>query len=134
MTTVIQQYLPQEFWTLAEKFSIPESYLAEDSDLIQLILGSKSLANPDEKQNWFNLLPIMSDEQREKLKDILTREKQKLAEINQKYSQKQAEITHKYQQNFNSEAYYHAQNKIKSEEHKTREKDLIDADNLLTQM
>lgn len=134
MNPSIQKYLPESLWKLAWEFSIPETFLSTESGLIQLILESKSLAEHGEKQNRFNLLPIMSGEQIEKLRDILTREKQKLEEINQKYAQKQAEINQRYQQNYNSEAYYQAQAKIQAQENKTREQDLVEADNLLAQM
>lgn len=130
----IQQHLPEHLWKIAAEFSIPEAFLIKQNLLIQLILESKSLAEHNEKQNWFNLLPIMSDEQIDKLKDILTREKQKLEEINQKYAQKQAEINQRYQQSFNPATYYQAQAKIQAEEGKAREKELIEADNLLAQM
>ena len=123
MTSAIQQYLPEHLWKLAEEFTIPENYLVARAWLIQLILESKSLSEHTEKQNWFNLLPIMSEEQVNKLDDILTREKQKLEEINQKY-----------QQSYNPETYYQSQAKIKAEENKTREQDLVEADNLLAQM
>ena len=134
MNPSIQKYLPESLWKLAWEFSIPETFLATEAGLIQLILESKSLAEHGEKQNRFNLLPIMSGEQIEKLRDILTREKQKLEEINQKYAQKQAEINQRYQLNYNSEAYYQAQAKIQAQENKTREQDLVEADNLLAQM
>ena len=134
MNPSIQKYLPESLWKLASEFSIPETFLATESGLIQLILESKSLAEHGEKQNRFNLLPIMSGEQIEKLRDILTREKQKLEEINQKYAQKQAEINQRYQQNYNPQAYYQAQAKIQAQENKTREQDLVEADNLLAQM
>ncbi len=134
MNPSIQKYLPESLWKLAWEFSIPETFLATEAGLIQLILESKSLAEHGEKQNRFNLLPIMSGEQIEKLRDILTREKQKLEEINQKYAQKQAEINQRYQQNYNSKAYYQAQAKIQAQENKTREQDLVEADNLLAQM
>jgi sugar-specific transcriptional regulator TrmB len=97
-------------------------------------LESKSLAEQTEKQNWFNLLPIMSKEQIDKLYDILTREKQKLQEINDKYAKKQEEINKKYQQSYNPETYYQNQAKIKEEESKTRDQELVEADNLLTQI
>jgi len=134
MNNAIQQYLPENLWKLAETFTIPEKFIINNAPLIQLILESKSLSEHDEKQNWFNLLPIMSQEQIDKLNDILTREKQKLEEINRKYSQKQEEINKKYQQTYNPETYYQAQAKIKAEEDKTREQDLVEADNLLAQM
>lgn len=134
MTSAIQQYLPESLWSLAETFEIPEAFLQSNASLIQLILESKSLAEHTEKQNWFNLLPIMSQEQIDKLKDILTREKQKLQEINEKYAKKQEEINKKYQQSYNPEIYYQKQEKIKQEENKTRDQELVEADNLLTQI
>lgn len=78
MTSALQKFLPEHLWKLAEGFNIPEAFLIKEALLIQLILESKSLADTPEKQNRFNLLPIMSSEQILKLKDILIREKQKL--------------------------------------------------------
>ena len=129
MTDAIKQYLPEYLWALAAEFNIPEDFLVSRAPLIQLILESKSLAEHDEKQNWFNLLPIMSEEQINKLDDILTREKQKLEEINRKYAQKQEEINKRY-----SDSYYKNQAIIKEKEDKTREQDLVEADSLLAQM
>lgn len=136
MTNValIQQYLPQNLWEIAEKFEIPENDLINRVDLIQLILESQSLAENNEKQNWFNLLPIMNDEQTEKLKEILVREKEKLAEINAKYEQKQTEINQKYQKMFDADAYYKAKDELEAKEDKSREQDLAEADDLLAQM
>ena len=136
MTTVslIEQLLPQNLWQVAKNFDIADEVLSQDPVLIQLILESKSLAGVDEKQNWFNLLQMMNDEQVAKLKDILTREKQKLEEINQKYAQKQAEINQKYQQAFNAEAYYRVQAELGAKENQSREKELEEADSLLAQI
>ena len=136
MTTVslIEQLLPQNLWQVAKNFDISDEVLSQDPVLIQLILESKSLAGLDEKQNWFNLLQMMNEEQVAKLKDILTREKQKLEEINQKYAQKQAEINQKYQQAFNAEAYYRAQAELGTKENQSREKELEEADSLLAQI
>ena len=132
MTTVslIEQLLPQNLWQVAKNFDIADEVLSQDP----VILESKSLAGVDEKQNWFNLLQMMNDEQVAKLKDILTREKQKLEEINQKYAQKQAEINQKYQQAFNAEAYYRAQAELGAKENQSREKELEEADSLLAQI
>ena len=125
MTTVslIEQLLPQNLWQVAKNFDITDEVLSQDPVLIQLILESKSLAGVDEKQNWFNLLEMMNEEQVAKLKDILTREKQKLEEINQKY-----------QQAFNAEAYYRAQAELGAKENQSREKELEEADSLLAQI
>lgn len=131
---LIQQYLPQNLWELAMAFSIDEQCFVKYSDLIVLILNSKSLSDNNEKQNWFNLLTIMNEEQIAKLYDILKREKQKLEEINQKYAQKQEEINTKYQQMFNPQTYQKAQAQLQAKEEVSREKELEEADNLLAQI
>ncbi len=54
-------------------------------DLIDLILGSESM-NDEERQYWINILPIMTPEQVQNLRDILENEKKQLAEIDRKYA------------------------------------------------
>lgn len=131
---LIQKYLPESVWELAGGFIIDEQSLQKYSDLIMLILHSKSLSDVTEKQNWFNLLTIMNEEQVAKLYEILTKEKQKLEEINQKYAQKQQEINSKYQQMFNPESYQQSQAQLQQKEAGVREQELVEADNLLAQM
>ena len=69
-----------------QDFTIPEDFL-KDTQLVQLVLESESM-NDEERQYWFNLYEVMNEEQIEKLRDILTREKEKLAEIERKYAKK----------------------------------------------
>ncbi len=84
---LIQEKLPENLWGMAQTFTIDDNSLNQYSDLVVLILNSKSLSDNTEKQNWFNLLTIMNEEQIPKLKEILTREKEKLEEINTKYKE-----------------------------------------------
>jgi len=70
-------------------FQIPESLMANDAELVALILQSESM-DDGERQYWFNLTQSMDGAQVEKLRGILTREKQKLAEIDEKYGKKVA--------------------------------------------
>ena len=125
---LIQEKLPENLWGMAQTFTIDDNSLNQYSDLVVLILNSKSLSDNAEKQNWFNLLTIMNEEQTLKLKEILTREKEKLEEINQKYAKKQEEINWKYQQIFNQQAQLQAKENI------NRQQELEEADNLLAQI
>ncbi len=59
--------------------------------LIKLIQESKSI-EPHEKQERIFLLKFMSKEHKERLNDILTREKKVLAEIQEKYDKKAKKI------------------------------------------
>ena len=125
---LIQEKLPENLWGMAQTFTIDDNSLNQYSDLVVLILNSKSLSDNAEKQNWFNLLTIMNEEQILKLKEILTREKEKLEEINQKYAKKQEEINWKYQQIFNQ------QTQLQAKENVNRQQELEEADNLLAQI
>lgn len=62
-----------------------DEYMVEDyPELVFLIMHSKSISDPIEKQEWFDLYVLMNDEQLLKLKDILVREAIKLYNIDRK--------------------------------------------------
>lgn len=63
---------------------IPEDLLKKHPDLIALIKGSESM-NDEERQYWINILPIMTPEQIQNLRDILENERKQLAAIDAKY-------------------------------------------------
>ncbi|MCF7812767.1 hypothetical protein K9M59_04230 [Candidatus Gracilibacteria bacterium] len=69
-----------------QDFTIPEALL-QDEELVTLIMGSESMSD-DERQYWFNLTDVMTDEQVGKLRAILQREKVRLSEIEGKYEEK----------------------------------------------
>lgn len=96
MKEAIKKYLPEALWERAGQFTIPIEFIEQMPELITLVLNSRSMDKTEEKQSWFNLLPLMNDEQISKLNDILMREKQKLAEIEKKYEEKKLEIKKKY--------------------------------------
>ncbi len=66
-------------------FLIPDSVRAKFKDLIDLIMGSESM-NDEERQYWFDILPVMTPDQVENLRSILTNEKTQLAAIDAKYA------------------------------------------------
>lgn len=96
MKEAIQKYLASDLHEKALAFTIPIEFIEKMPSLVSLILNSRSMSDASEKQSWFNLLPLMTDEQIAKLNDILTREKQKLEEIEKKYEDKKLEIKKKY--------------------------------------
>lgn len=131
---LIKAKLPQDLREKAEKFTIPDAFLTTMPDLIILVLNSKSMDNAEEKQSRFNLLPMMNQEQIDKLRDILTREKQKLAEIEQKYEQKKDELRDKYTQKREDMVYTKKMEEIKKEEAEHDKVEDQQAENLLTQI
>lgn len=131
---LVQQKLPQDLWNLAWQLNIPDNFLEAEPDLTVLILRSRSLAKNEEKQNWFNLIPMMNHEQIEKLRDILTRERDKIAEIEAKYEQKKQEIRAKYQMKFDATNYNDKVAQIRSNEQNVVEQDSKEADDLLNNL
>jgi len=131
---LIKTKLPQELREKAEKFIIPDEFLITMSDLIVLVLNSKSMDTFEEKQSWFNLLPMMNKDQIDKLRDILTREKQKLNEIEQKYEQKKDELKTTYTKKWEDMVYTKRMEEIKQQEAEHEKIEDQQADNLLTQL
>ena len=88
-------------------YTVPDAMMNADPCLVYLILVSESLKDHTEKQEWFNLYPIMRDDQIYKLYDILYREKRKLIQIEIKYEEKKTELDRKYD-DFNHHNYQSA--------------------------
>jgi hypothetical protein len=131
---LIEQYLPEHLHNIAQDYNIPDAMFRDNADLVVLVLESKSINEQKEKQSWFDLYSLMNQEQIDKLRDILTREKQKLAEIEAKYQAKQDEIRRKYEETYASGAYQQSQDKIRESELNTRQQEEIEADALLDQI
>ena len=130
----IIKFLPERLHSVAMNYSIPDDMLQANADLVVLVLESKSISEQKEKQSWFDLYPLMNQEQIDKLRDILTREKQKLAEIEARYQAKQEEIKRKYEETYASGAYQQQQDKIRDSEKASREQEEVEADALLNQI
>ena len=129
---LVQEKIPQELQNIAMEYSIDDESLQNRSDLIILVLQSKSIEGKEEKQSWFSLLPVMDQDQISKLYDILNREQSKLKEIEQKYEEKKESVVKKFtEKTYSSPEYQNTISKIKAEEAKNNAQDEEDADKLL---
>jgi len=128
---ILQQFLPEDLIDYASSFDIPEDFLEADTELIELILRSKALETDEDKQNWFNLLPLMTEEQILKLKDILLKEQEKLHEIERKYEQKKKEIRQKYLLRWQKLWYIDKIKEIQEKEQQSKSKEEEEAEKLL---
>ena len=128
------KYLPEHLHAVAMQYNVPDDMLVDNADLVVLVLESKSISEPKEKQSRFDLYSLMNQEQIDKLRDILTREKQKLAEIEAKYQARQEEIKRKYEQTYASGAYQQQQDRIRNSEQASRAQEEVEADALLDQI
>ena len=69
----------------SSSLTISDEIRAQFPDLIELIIHSESM-NDEERQYWINILPIMTPEQVQDLRNILDNEKKQLQAIDQKYA------------------------------------------------
>lgn len=131
---VIKDYLPIHLHEVAQEYTIPQDVLEKDVSLVVLILESRSLAQKEEKQNWFNLLSMMNGDQTEKLRWILQRERDKLQEIEEKYSSKKKQVKEKAEKVRNENLYTQKIENIKTSEAEHRKNEQEEADDLLDQI
>lgn len=71
---------------VADELTIPEDLLQKFPELIKGIKASQSM-NREERQYWIDVLPIMSQEQIDNLKNILDNEKQQIEEANREFDE-----------------------------------------------
>lgn len=76
-------------------FQILEEIQAQYWELVKLVLNTESMDN-NEKQYWFDILPSMTDEQVDRLFDILDTERRKLEELEIKYQEEIKSLNEKH--------------------------------------
>ncbi len=81
-----------------KQFSIPSDMIKDDPCLVYLVLNSESMKQDKDQQSWFDLYSQMNQDQKNRLYDILYRERHKV-------------LTMKESDLLNSEAYAFAEKK-----------------------
>ncbi|OIP80364.1 hypothetical protein COW94_04975 [Candidatus Peregrinibacteria bacterium CG22_combo_CG10-13_8_21_14_all_44_10] len=77
------------------KYNISDEVKAKYPQLVELIKATESMTDA-EKIYWFQILPIMTDEQVDKLKKILTKEKEQLTKLDSEYEKELKRINDKH--------------------------------------
>jgi len=76
-------------------FQVLDEIQAQYGELVKLVLNTESMDN-NEKQYWFDILPSMTDEQVDRLFDILETERRKLEELELKYQEEIKTLNEKH--------------------------------------
>jgi len=77
------------------KFVIPDEANKKFPDLVKLIKETESMTDA-ERNYWFQILPIMTEEQVSKLRAILIKEKEQLAKLDNEYQKELKRINDKH--------------------------------------
>ncbi len=76
-------------------YQIDEEIQAKFPELIKMILLTESMDN-DERQYWFDIMPSMTDDQIDRLFNILDTERKKLEELEIKYQDEIKNLNEKH--------------------------------------
>lgn len=96
-----------------------------------MIFRSNSIEKKEEKQSRFTLLPLMNEDQIDRLRDILIKEKTKIAEIEAKYSVQSAKLWSDYATKREESQYISKMEVIKKAEAQHNVQEHQEADALL---
>lgn len=103
-------------------FTILDEIQVQYWALVDLVLWSESIDN-NEKQYWFDILPSMTDEQVDRLFNILTTERNQLEELNLKYQDEIKTLNEKHLIEWQSLQSQKAKEKIQQAEKSDTSKD-----------
>lgn len=108
-------------------FTILDEIQGKYPELVDLVIGSESIDN-NEKQYWFDILPSMTNEQIDRLFNILMTERRQLEELNLKYQEEIKNLNEKHLIQWQSLQSQKTKEKIQeAEKSDTSKKDASDA-------
>ena len=113
--------------------NVPEDIVAKFGDLIELIKGSKSM-DDSERQYWVDVLPIMSEDQIQNLRDILDNEKKQLAQAEAAYTEGMDGAVKKATKAFDEEAFKEKKRARMEAERKHEEEEKVSEEQILQEL
>ena len=82
----------EQYMTEAEvKYIVPKLVREKSPDLVKLIYETESM-NAEEREYWMQIMPIMTEEQISKFRDILVNEEDQLSKLDNEYEQEMGRI------------------------------------------
>tara|TARA_Y100000031_G_C8012856_1_gene288891 strand:- start:14 stop:466 length:453 start_codon:yes stop_codon:yes gene_type:complete len=115
------------------KGRIADDIIAKYPDLEKLIVETESMTD-EERDYWFQILPIMTDEQIEKLRGILIHEKEQLAKLDTEYETELSKLNEKHVMEFKQQEREEKRSKLKAQEHASEQEEAAAEADLLKQL
>jgi hypothetical protein len=97
------------------EYKIPQAALDKHPDLVKMIKSTESMSK-EEREYWFQILPIMTDEQVVRLRKILEQESKQLAMLDSKYQNELGKLNQKHEQEWNEFEKKQSREKRKTQE------------------
>jgi len=116
-----------------EKYIIPNLVREEFPDLVKLIFETESM-NAEEREYWLQIMPIMTEDQIVKFREILVNERDQLEKLDQEYKQEISKISGEKNPEINEEEIKKKMEKIKELESKSEETEKGEEEELLSKL
>ena len=95
--------------TTGKQFNVPQVVMDKYPDLVELIKKTESMSD-DERDYWFQILPIMTEEQVTRLKTILAEESKQLSKLDDQYQDELSKLNKKHLEEWNM--FQHKQDRV----------------------
>lgn len=115
------------------KYIVPALVREKFPDLIKLIYETESM-NEEEREYWLQIMPIMSEDQIVKFRDILVNEKNQLAKLDKEYESEMSRINNKASAPIDEAKIKEKMEQIKTAEKASQEAEKAKEENLLEQL
>jgi len=112
---------------------IPEEIRKKYPDLAALMAGTESMTQ-EERDYWFQIMPIMTDDQVQKLRNILIHEKEQLAKLDTEYEAELAKLNDKHVLEWKEKEQREKREQIKTAESAEEVQEKANEDALLKQL
>ncbi len=116
-----------------EKYIVPPLIREKFPDLIKLIFETESM-NEEEREYWLQIMPILTEEQIVKLRDIMVKEKNQLAKLDEEYKNEMARIKGRPPREIDQESVREELARIKEEEKRSMREEEDKASQLLKKL
>jgi len=114
-------------------FNVSDEMQAQYNELVNLILETESM-DDDEKQYWFDIMPSMTDDQIDRLFNILDTEKKKLEALEEKYQTEIKKLNEKHLIEWQEFQMKDSKQKIKAAQDSDNEEDADDVLKMLNDL
>jgi Spy/CpxP family protein refolding chaperone len=119
--------------TTGKVFNIPQAVLDKYPDLVEMIKKSESMAD-EERDYWFQILPIMTDEQVDRLRKILTEESEQLAKLDTQYQDELSKLNKKHVEEWDNLEREKAREQMKQAEATAESAEKASEEDILNQL
>ncbi len=119
--------------TGGDDYNVPQVVLDKYPQLVELIKKTESMTH-EEREYWFQILPIMTDEQVNRLKTILEEEAAQLAKLDVQYQDELSKLNQKHLDEWNNFQRKQDRAALQAEEAATKDEEAKKQEDLLKQL